>query len=182
MSLESKIENFLNAWGTKLGDSAIKAVNDAVGYKNQTVDLQIDDSISGTRFSQGKVTYVLAFNKDYWRFIHSGVNGTENNVGSPYSFKKGGGRIPIAPIEGWIAKRGLRITVKEGVKGKAKGLSIAKGRKSLAFAIGTSTKKKGIKPKPFTDKILTPELNDELIKGLGAIMASEVVATFKTIE
>ena len=182
MSLESKIEDFLNAWGAKLGDSAIKAVNDAVGYKNQTVDLQIDNSISGTRFSQGKVTYVLAFNKDYWRYIQSGVNGTDKNVGSPYSFKSGGGRIPIKPLEDWIAKRGLRITVKEGIKGKAKGLSIAKGRKSLAFAISTSTKKKGIKPKPFTDKIMTKELNDELIKGIGAIMASEVVANFKTFE
>lgn len=182
MTLESKILAFMNAWGEKLGDSANKAISDAVNYKNQTPDLQFDPANSGVKFESGKITYRLSLNKDYWRFIQSGVNGYENNVGSPYSFKKGGGRIPVKPLQEWIAKRNLRVTVKAGVKGKAKGLAIDKQRKSLAFAIGTSVKKQGIKPRPFTDKIMTKELNDELTIGIAKILGEEVVASFKTFE
>lgn len=183
MSLESKIEEFLNAWGTKLGDSANKAISDAVNYSTgQAPDLQFDPSNSGVKFSGGKVTYSLALNKDYWRFIQSGVNGYDNSVGSIYSFKKGGGRIPISALMGFIQKRNLRVKLKEGVKGKAKGLDIDKQRKSLAFAIGTSLKKEGIKPRPFVDKIVTPELNNELKQGMAKILGEEIVATFKTLE
>ena len=183
MSLESKILAFMNAWGEKLGNSANKAISEAVDYSTgQAPDLQFDPSNSGVKFEAGKITYRLALNKDYWRFIQSGVNGYEKNVGSPYSFKKGGGRIPIKSLMGFIEKRNLRVKVKTGVKGKAKGLAIDKQRKSLAFAIGTDLKKKGIKPRPFTDKIMTKELNDELTTGIAKILGEEVVASFKTFE
>lgn len=176
-SLEDKIIDFLNVWQVKVGDNSIKAVNDAVGYRNQTVDLQ---PVFDVRIDKNGVSWTLTYNKDYWQYIEHGVNGTENSQGSKFSFSNGGKRIPIKPLQGWIEKRGLRIQTKAGVKGKSKGLAIDKGRKSLAFAMSTSIKKKGIKPKPFVDNILTQELRDELKTGMAKIFGEEIIATFKT--
>lgn len=182
MALQDDIFKFFEVWGAKLGDSALKAVNDAVGYKNQTVDLEIDNNASGVSFKGGVTTYTLAFKQDYWRYIESGVNGTKNSQGSPYSFKSGGGRIPVKPLEGWIAKRGIRVQVKQGIKGKSKGLAIDKARKGLAFAMSTEIKKHGLKPRPFIDNIVTPELDQELTDGMTKILKQEVITSFTTFD
>lgn len=60
-----------------------------------------DELIRSDRLASGRllnsVNYKTVFNgneyevyltlEDYWKFVEAGVNGTENSVGSPYSFK-----------------------------------------------------------------------------------------------
>lgn len=60
---------------------------------------------------------------DYASFQDLGVNGTENNYGSPYTFSK---RPPISSVEGFANKYGIN-----------------------PYALATSIMKKGIRPKMF---------------------------------
>jgi hypothetical protein len=175
MALNDKILEFLQVWQAKVGDSALKAVNDAVDYNNQQTDLQPVFNVS---FAGGSVKWTLGFNKDYWQYIEKGVDGTQRKHGSPFSFKNDKDRIPVKGLSQWIEKRGIRVQIKEGVKGKQKSLNIEKGRKSLAFALSISIKRKGIKPKPFVDNILTQELRDEFKAGMTKIFKEEIIISF----
>jgi hypothetical protein len=152
-------------------------MGEAIGYKNQNVDLEpkFDTVRRGST-----LVWHLYFSKDYWQFIEHGVNGTKENKGSKFSFKNDTVRIPVKGLEQWIQKRNIRIQTAQ--KGKAKGLAIAKGRKSLAYAMSVSIKRKGIEPRPFVDKIMTKELMDELKTGMAKILGEEVLATFKTTQ
>lgn len=59
---------------------------------------------------KGKTSSVLFFAKGsadvYADFIEQGVNGTEKNQNSPYSFRKG--RIPFNPIYEWVKIKGIK--------------------------------------------------------------------------
>lgn len=94
---------------------------------------------------------------DYWDFINSGVDGVDqsagainNKYGTTYSFKfAGAGRKMADALSGagsmqnWLASKG--IIAQDG------------DYESLAYAIGSSIKKKGIKPSKFVNDSLTEE-------------------------
>ena len=178
-SLQKKIEALMDVWGTKLGDSAIKAVNDVVDYGGtQETGLQASGIM---RFDANGFTYGLQLvgrdGKPYWQYIEYGVDGTVKKHGS--RFKYTSKAPPSDSLESFIRKRGLKMDL-GSKKGKARSMSYDKKVKSLSFAIAQSVKKKGIKPRPFIDKIMTPELQKELKQGLANIYKEEIISTFKT--
>ena len=196
-NLQKKIEAFMDSWGTKLGDSALKAVDDAVDYGGtQTSDLQASGSI---KFTQGGFTYSLKLadkdGNDYWQYIEYGVNGTVKKYGSRYSFKDNK-PVPQDAVTKFIEKRnitlkslkaygrknfeGISLKSRKKVRKTLKDLTFEQERKTLTYIIGRSIKKKGIKPRPFVDNILTPELQKELNQGLANIYKEEIIASFKT--
>ncbi len=74
----------------------------------------------------------------YARFVHDGVNGTERNVGSPYTFRK---QPPSSAILSWMRKKNVKLRDKNG-RFKAKTKS---AMNSAAFLIARSIKRKGVK-------------------------------------
>jgi hypothetical protein len=196
-SLQKKIEAFMDVWGTKLGDSALKAVNDVVDYGGtQETGLQASGIM---KFDANGFTYGLQLvgrdGKPYWQYIEYGVDGTVKKHGSRYKFKDNK-PIPKAAALNFIEKRnitlkslkaygrknfeGISLKSRKKVRKTLKDLTFEQERETLSFIIGRSIKKKGIKPRPFIDKIMTPELQKELKQGLANIYKEEIISTFKT--
>jgi hypothetical protein len=97
---------------------------------------------------------------DRYVFTDEGVNGLERNVGSRFSFKtKRPGYAMQKAIKAWMRLRGRRAvkyTAISKVEKKDKRIKKmkddAKSQNSLAFAVATNIKKRGIKPTKFFSK------------------------------
>jgi len=109
----------------------------------------------------GKISIAFKSKLFYAAFIQSGVNGTEINHGSIYSFKEGGKMIPTGNVKGgtsdetwgirkWMREKPMRLRDKSGSYIKA----TEKAKRSAAFAIAISLKKKGIAPMPFMSEAI----------------------------
>lgn len=97
----------------------------------------------------------------YFRFIEEGVNGTQQQNGSPYSYKNNGRPIPVQPLYDWIQVKNISLPY-------IKSLRETKDPKmTYAYMLSHSIKKKGIKPTPILkDAIEQFQLGDKLIERL----------------
>jgi hypothetical protein len=99
--------------------------------------------------------------KDYGEYQDKGVNGTQVNWGSPYSFKK---MPPTSSLDKWIVRKGIAPR-----SGSGQFLS----RAGLKFAIARSIMIKGIRPKNFIEPNVDPKL-----EGLANLTAEEIWDNF----
>lgn len=197
MSLESKIYNFIEAWGSKVQENANKVVTETVAYAGgQAPELTNTIRTNVKVNSDLSVRWTLSMG-NYWEYIEYGVNGLEKSHGSRFRFQTTHPVNQKAVLK-FIEKRaitlkslkkygrknfdGISLKSRKKVRKATKGLDFASERKTLTYIIGRSIKKKGIKPRPFISKIITPELRKELYDGLRAIYKEEIVATFKVAE
>jgi len=165
--LSTKIQAFLDDWGKRVQQNAIDVLTKTVAYGTGTAPELTESIRTNVEFlSGGGVRWTLSM-KDYWQFIEFGVDGTEKSQGSKFKFKDK--QPPQSAMLNFIDKRDIRVKLKTGLKGKTKTLAIEKQNKSLAFLLGRSIKKHGIKPRPFRSDIITPELKKELYDGLREI-------------
>lgn len=98
--------------------------------KNKKVDTgNLKKSIRyGIDKSGGAMRLYIYDLSGYFNFVDNGVNGTEVNRGSPFSFKTGPGP---KKLKGWVGRK----------------LKPEKGSlDSVSFAVSNSIRKKGIKP------------------------------------
>ncbi len=110
-----------------------------------------DIEVDGTKLA------VDIFIPNYGMYLDQGVNGTEVNHGSPFSYR--GKMPPVAKLLAWARRRANRaqkykpVSKLEKKDNKVnKMVSDASNYRSLAFAIGKSIQKKGIKPTKFFSK------------------------------
>lgn len=112
---------------------------------------------------EGSTRYLDIMIPEYAIYQDRGVNGTEVNHGSPYSYKNK--MPPLAPLLAWARRRaGRALKYKPTSKLERKDQRVKKmvsesnNYRSLAFAIGKSIQKKGIKPsKDFTRAVESTE-------------------------
>ncbi len=87
----------------------------------------------------------------YGRFIHAGVNGTKESVGSPYSFKKK--TVNTDAIYEWLKVKKVRLRRtrinKYGQKVSEFVPNTERNYRSAAYVIGRSVAEKGIVPVPY---------------------------------
>ncbi len=119
---------------------------------------ELESSISARDIDiTGKVMSIDIELLDRYKFTDLGVNGVEVKRGSPYSFKsKKVGTQMMRSIKRWVKTRAIRATKYKAIsKVERKDKSLSRIRKkadsqeSLAYAIATNIKKKGIKPTKF---------------------------------
>lgn len=121
---------------------------------------------------------------EYFKFVNDGVNGTQVDRGSIYSFRKK--NINKSAMLKHIANRGVDYkglqnyyTNSKGLKVKRKApLKKEKALNTLAFLIGRKVSKKGIKPTHFADEViesnLKNEMEKELSKSIGRLITVEL--------
>lgn len=92
----------------------------------------------------------------YYRFIEDGVNGYQNNQGSPYSFKNNGKNIPVQPLIEWIQVKHITLP-------HIRGINIEK----YAYMLSRSIKKKGIKKTPvLSETVKEFDLKNKIINNI----------------
>ncbi|NBU80607.1 MAG: hypothetical protein EBS55_03025, partial [Flavobacteriaceae bacterium] len=108
---------------------------------------------------------------DYAFFVDKGVSGTQQKYPSPFSFKNEG----VSPnfnksLRKWITKRGIPL---ESRYSKTKNLTKQQRAKKqidektkMAYAIGRSIKRKGLKPTLFITDAVTQQALDSMASGL----------------
>jgi len=97
-----------------------------------------------------KINWLLP---DYYVFIDLGVRGVQNKVKTfgSYAFKNlFVGRKMLSSIEDWITRKGIKVR-----QGKEPLKNVLDRRKSIAFAIARSVKKKGIEGTLFYTSVFT---------------------------
>lgn len=170
--LEDKIIKVLTIWGEDLVNDT-KAEIDKL-FKDgggQTSDLS--GSVNYKVLNQGgSITFQLTMN-DYWKFVEAGR-------------KKGARGVPLDVLsKQWQNSKNINATtilkeirIKAGIKSKAKS-NYDKDVKTLAFLIQRSIKKKGIKPRPFMDKVITQQRMDKLKAMLAPVIKQHFVLEIK---
>jgi len=106
-----------------------------------------------TRDEDGVMSVEFLAN-DYWDFINSGVNGLQNNYGSPYSF---------AQYAKSVSSDGLNFKESIGLWIQSKGIYAEdENYDGLAYVIMRAVKEKGIKPNHFLDETFSDEALEQL--------------------
>lgn len=118
---------------------------------------QLRDSIQADIVLTENSYEVNILMKDYGEYQDKGVNGTQVNWGSPYSFKK---MVPPSALDKWIVNKGIAPR-------NASGQFLS--RAGLKFVIARSIMIKGIKPKNFIQPNIDPKL-----EGLANLTAEEI--------
>jgi hypothetical protein len=99
-------------------------------------------------FAKGKAA-------NYADFVEQGVNGTRGNVGSPYSFRSGGGGgqkvdgmgVMQKAIYDWMSIKGIKPRNKNGSFASFKTVQAKENaKKGMAFNIMRSIRRRGIPP------------------------------------
>jgi len=169
-----KIEAICRAWSKQLAEDMKAEIHKLVTHGGgQESDLEGSVDVPVEMLSNGNVLITLKMNR-YWEVIEKG--------------RKAGSKMPPSkPIEDWINKKGIKaqITISKPTK-KRRGLTKVqrnlnqeKKVKSLAFVMRRSIGKKGIKPRPFFDKVFNQSRIDELKNMLAPVMKEEFIIELK---
>lgn len=156
--------------------NTIKQMQDELAKQNRNANGSLSSSLSfNIQNEEGGGISVEFLANNYWDFINSGVNGVENNFGSPYSFRS----LNPSPamlsaftgtgsLRGWMAARGITSlsydkTIKDS-KGNVvrtervdKQLSTESDYEGAAWVFAKAVKKNGIRPSKFVDNVFTEE-------------------------
>lgn len=104
----------------------------------------LQKSLFGRTFeATGKTTIGFGSTENYADFVHDGVNGTEINVGSSFSFRSA--NLAKGVMERYIKQKGVKLRDASGQFVERTEANI----KRAAFAMGRSIAKNGIVPVPF---------------------------------
>jgi len=160
-----------------MANSALDILQD---YSQKMIDALKDNLNKKDRFASGMLSQSITANvkvfnqvvemtismEDYWKFVDEGVDGTVVKWGSPYKFKKK--NLNQKAMLKHIANRGLRVTAKKGV-------SKENARKGLAFVLGRSIAKKGIKPTHFASEVFEGDLMEDLSNDLAEALGRDIL-------
>lgn len=154
-----------------LRQNLIEKDKDQPGVLLQSIDVHI--------FEQGnKLTFELEM-EDYWKFVDEG--------------RRAGAKMPPQKaILDFLKSRGISAKVSERKKKQIKGIrnktvkkavkqiSRDKGLKQVAFLIGRSIKKHGIKPTHFYSEVVNDDLKLRLTNDLAKALGKDIEIDIKT--
>jgi hypothetical protein len=188
--LEKQIIHVFNAWGKTLVRDTKKAIDTAMAADGGGQASKLSGSVNYKVLNEGGVISFSLTMNDYWKFQDSGVDGTQVKHGSKYKFTKK--NLNQKSMLGFINARHFKIELStrrkkvlkgirtKGIRQGAKQLTIDQAKKSLAFILGRSIAKKGIKPKKFMDKVITDERMNELKQMLAPLIRDAFVLEIKS--
>jgi hypothetical protein len=157
----------------------IKALTDNLERVNRVSTGALSQSIRVDIEQEEETVSFILFMEDYWKFVDMGVDGWKNKHGSPFSYKKK--NIDQQAMLDFIKFRGIRPKPpkRKGLSRSSKKLSMDKRRKQLAFVMGRSIAKKGLKPTNFFSDVVNETFKKELAKDISEALAKEVNIEFE---
>lgn len=181
--LEQKIIEVLTDWGEDLVNDTKAEIDKIIEHSGgQTSDLSGSVNYKVLN-AGGNITFQLTMN-DYYINV---IDGRKPNSTPP----------PLKPIQDWINKKHLpvdkillNVNIKHRGQGKSLGghtikkrtlKTIAHERKveMVSWMFAKSIGKKGIKPRPFLDKVLTDNRMNDLKQRLAPVIKNHFVLELK---
>jgi hypothetical protein len=135
--------------------------------------------IAVSTVKRGKEFVVLIIGNKYAAFVDRGVSGTRRKLNSPFSFKK----ETVSPafqksLMKWISKVGIPI---ESRYSKTKDLTKKQRKKAqtdekrkMAYAMGVSIKRKGIKPTLFIQNAMSEQVVNDYAQALSKALGEQI--------
>lgn len=181
--LEDKIIKVLTIWGKDLVNDTKAEIDKIVSHAGgQTSDLSgsVNYKVLNTG---GSINFQLTM-ADYWVNVE---DGRKPNLKPP----------PLKPIKDWIKKKNLpvdqillSVNIKHRGQGKSLGGHTIKKRtlkaitherkvEMVSWLMAKSIGKKGIKPRPFMDKVITQQRMDKLKAMLAPVIKQHFVLEIK---
>lgn len=120
-----------------LHKSIFETQNSFIKKLKQKLPKETGSLINSVEASKDKFSFEILI-ADYFKFIDQGVNGTENSVGSIFSYSKK--KPPIKSIEGFANRKGIN-----------------------KWALQNSLFKKGIKPQKISEKIVFEDFEENIL-------------------
>jgi hypothetical protein len=119
-----------------------QAMRDKINDQSHAPTTALAKSIRSEKINDsGDTISITTTASDYWKFFDKGVDGLEDKWGAPYSFKFAKpSRSHAEAIRAWIPTTGF--------------FKSPQNYDSIAYAVATNVKKRGLKPKPFVAPIL----------------------------
>jgi hypothetical protein len=130
-------------------------------------------------FAGRKTTFTL-FMEDYWEYVDQGVKGTggggeasvNNESEFQFAFDRPSEKHADA-LGGYIRNKGIRIR-------DPKGIPLDQQYRSLAYAMGTKTKRRGIRATRFFSDAATPSIIDVLAGDLSRAAGRQITVELIT--
>lgn len=139
-----------------LRQNLIQLDKDQPGKLLQSIDIKITKNSSSLVFTLRM--------EDYWKYVDEGR-------------RKGARMPPINALLEFIKVRGIKPNAKI-IKGKKKQVNRDKALKQVAFAIGKTISKKGIKPTYFFSDVINEDLYLEMKTDLELALKKDIEITF----
>jgi hypothetical protein len=159
--MSKQVLAYLNTWT----QSKIEQMERELDASNSNATGNLRASMDWrVRSYPGRITATLEM-PDYYTFIDLGVKGTESDPGTfgNYQYKHNfASRAMIDAISQWISFKAIRVRTSNQQSTQ----NVLSQRKSMAFAIATSVKKKGIKGTQFYSKAINDKEFDKLASDL----------------
>ena len=168
-SLTEAVADIVLSWTDELIQDMRTDLDRQVKSKRNNLAQSISPSLIVTR---NGVSMELSL-ADYYDFVDKGVNGMQGNQGSIYSYKTARpSKKHAQAIAEWITDAGIDF------KGRGSD-NYAKARLNAAYAMATSIKKKGLKPKPFFDKNINQarveDLSQRILDATGIVVELQLL-------
>jgi hypothetical protein len=160
--LSNSLNDVFGRFGNKIQEDLIKSLES--GGHNATLRLQQSIELDVEVFGQTGFKWQLKL-ADYYTFLDKGVNGTEKNRNSPYSFKSSG--------QNWEEKK-RSLVEWIGVKSVFGGLTFEE-REGLAFGIMKKQIRFGMEPTNWFSKVVEDGRLEELIKELSESIGRNII-------
>jgi hypothetical protein len=175
MNSQERIESLFKKFGKELADdlrySEIEALKKGGRRNPNATTLTFEPKTKST--PDGNVVLDIVANDKYWRWIESGRRAGARKIPADVVGKTWQNQNGIDPrvIILSIQARRKRLTSTPRLAKSKSSLDYNKSAKQLSFIIQRSIFKKGIKPKPFVDKVLNDgrlaTFKNELIPVMG---------------
>jgi hypothetical protein len=140
----------------------IKLTTEGIDSVDAKATLNLRQSVGFAELPvEAKVAQVAMEMATYWKFVEYGVNGVQTNRGAPFSFRY---ITPsprhVAAIRKWAVDKALGIPADE--------------IDAAAYNIARAIKRRGIKPRPFLNPVLSDAKLDELVSSIAEVVGKEI--------
>lgn len=171
--MQQEIDKLIFAFSDKLAkdlnDSLNKALKDGGSNNPQEAALHFEPRL---KITTSGTTIEIVASGDYWRYVENGRKAGKmpppNKLGKKWQNKN---NINAPEI---IYKMQVEYFQKKRLKRNVKKLKFDKAAKQLSFLIARSIGKKGVKPRPFIDRVINDGRLAMLGEGLSLIFKREI--------
>ena len=144
-------------------------INDNRVTSSAIAGQKLTDSIT-FNIKTGSTDYSVELSLNYyWKFIEEGVNGTKNDRGSEYSFKKAFANV--GAISEWI---NAKPVLPKPMTLKKTGKQVLPTPKQLSYLISKSVAEKGIRGGHYLEKTLN-DIEEELTERLAVAVEQDIM-------